>query len=64
MFWPCYETRLIKMTPTIPRNLYVSFQLSSFYCGSRLIKGFPNPQYKEPNLKLTHIGSGVSLGLS
>ena len=43
-FWPCHENELIKTIQTIPHNLYVSFKLSSLYCGLRLILVYPNPQ--------------------
>ena len=40
-FWPCHENGLIKTIQTIPRNLYVSFKLTSFNCGLRLYPGLP-----------------------
>ena len=32
-FWRCHENGLIKTIQTIPHNLYVSFKLTSLYCG-------------------------------
>ena len=43
-FWPCHENGLIKTIPMIPHNLYVSFKLTSLYCGLRIILVYPNPQ--------------------
>ena len=42
--WPCHKNGLIKTIQTIPHNLYVSFKLTSLYCGLRLILVYPNPQ--------------------
>ena len=42
--WPCHENGLIKTIQTIPHNLYVSFKLTSLYCGLRIILVYPNPQ--------------------
>ena len=53
-FWHCHENGLIKTIQTIPHNLYVSFKLTSLYCGLRLILVYPNPQKREGDLKLTH----------
>ena len=39
-----YESGLIKTIQTIPHNLHVSVQLTSLYCGLRLILVYPNPQ--------------------
>ena len=43
-FWPCHENRLITSIQTIPHNIYVSFKLTSLYCGLRIILVYPNPQ--------------------
>ena len=43
-FWDCHENGLIKTIQTIPHNLYVSFKLTSLYCGLRIILVYPNPQ--------------------
>ena len=43
-FQHCYENGLIKTIQTIPHNLHVSVQLTSLYCGLRLILVYPNPQ--------------------
>ena len=43
-FWACHENGLIKTIQTIPHNLYVSFKLTSLYCGLRIILVYPNPQ--------------------
>ena len=43
-FWPCHENGLIKTIQTIPHNQYVSFKLTSLYCGLRIILVYPNPQ--------------------
>ena len=32
-FWHCHENRLIKTIQTIPHNPYLSFKLTSLYCG-------------------------------
>ena len=42
--WHCHENGLIKTIQTIPHNLYVSFKLTSLYCGLRIILVYPNPQ--------------------
>ena len=43
-FWTCHENELIKTIQMIPRNLHVSFKLTSLCCGLRLILVYPNPQ--------------------
>ena len=43
-FWPCHENRIIETIQTLPHNLYVSFKVTSLYCGLRLILVYPNPQ--------------------
>ena len=43
-FWHCHENGLIKTIQTIPLNPYVTFKLTSLYCGSRIILVYPNPQ--------------------
>ena len=53
-FWACHENGLIKTIRTIPHNLYGSFKLTSLYCGLRIILVYPNPQYREADLKLTY----------
>ena len=40
-FWHCHENGLIKTIQTIPHNLYVSFKLTSLYCGLRIILVYP-----------------------
>ena len=58
-FWACHENGLIKTIQTIPHNLYVSFKLTSLYCGLRIILVYPIPQKKVADLT-SHIGCGVS----
>ena len=41
-FWHRHENKLIKTIQTIPHNLYVSFKLTSHYCGLRIILVYPN----------------------
>ena len=53
-FWPCHENGLTKTIQTIPHNLYLSVKLTSLYCGLRIILVYPNPQYREADLKLTN----------
>ena len=53
-FWPCHENGLIKPIQTIPHKLYVSFKLTSLYCGLRIILVYPNPQQREADLTLTY----------
>ena len=53
-FWPCHENSLIKTIQMLPHNLYVSFKLTSLYCGLRIILVYPNPQYSDAELKLTY----------
>ena len=55
-FWHYHENGLIKTIQTLPHNLYVSFKLTSLYCGLRIILVYPNPQ---SDLTLP-IGCGVS----
>ena len=43
-FWAYHENGLIKTIQPIPHNLYVSFKLTSLYCGLRIILVYPNPQ--------------------
>ena len=43
-FWPCHENRLINLIQIIAHNVYVSFYLTSLYCGLRIILVYPNPQ--------------------
>ena len=52
-FRHCHENGLIKTIQTIPHNLFVSFKLTSLYCGLRLILVYPNPQKREADLTLT-----------
>ena len=52
-FWPCHENGLIKTIQMIPHNQYVSFKLTSLYCGLRIILVYPNPQKREADLRLT-----------
>ena len=52
-FWLCHVNELIKTILTIPHTLYVSFKLTSLYCGLRLILVYPNLQLREADLKLT-----------
>ena len=52
--WPCHDIGLIKTIQTMPHNLYVSFKLTSLYCGLRLILVYPNLQETEADLKLTY----------
>ena len=40
-FWHCNENWLIKTIQTIPHNLYVSFKLTSLYCGFRINQDKP-----------------------
>ena len=42
--WSCHENGLIKTIQTIPHKLFVSFMLTSLYCGLRIILVYPNPQ--------------------
>ena len=42
-FWHWHENGPIKTIQTIPHNLYVSFKLTSLYCGLRIILVYPNP---------------------
>ena len=53
-FWHCHENGLIKTFQTIPLNPYVSFKLTSLYCGLRIILVYPNPQKRETDLILTY----------
>ena len=49
-FYHCHENGLIKTIQTIPYNLYVSFKLTSLYCGLRIVLVYPNPQLREAKL--------------
>ena len=51
----CYENGIIKTIQTIPHNLCECLcELTSLYCGLRIILVYPNPQLREDDLTLTY----------